>query len=97
MEREQETHSLTELQGNPAGFLAQLKATGRPVVLTVNGKAEMVVQDAESYKRLLDLARRQETVQAVKEALASVDRGEGRQADEAFEELENEMRARKAR
>jgi prevent-host-death family protein len=27
-----------------------LKKTGRPVVLTVNGKAELVVQDAESYR-----------------------------------------------
>src|SRR5208337_2233116 len=33
---------------------------------------------APSYQRLLDLAERLETIEAVKEGLASVDRGEGR-------------------
>ena len=47
-------------------------------MLTVNGKAEIVVQDAKSYQQLLDLAERLETIEAVKEGPASVDLGEGR-------------------
>ena len=47
-------------------------------MLTVNGKAEIVVQDAKSYQQLLDLAERLETIEAVKEGLASVDLGESR-------------------
>ena len=63
-------------------------------VLTVNGKAEIVVQDAKSYQRLLDLAERLETIEAVKEGLASVERGEGRPMDEVFDALEKTLRAK---
>ena len=62
------------------------------MVLTINGKAEFVVQDAKSYQRLLDLADRLETIQAVKDALASVDRGEGRAMKDVFDDLEAELR-----
>lgn len=34
-----------------AKIVRQLKKTGLPVVLTVNGRAELVVQDAESYRK----------------------------------------------
>jgi prevent-host-death family protein len=42
-------HSLTEFKRNTTEFLQRLKETKHPLVLTVNGKAELVVQDAESY------------------------------------------------
>ena len=32
-----------------------LKKTKEPLVVTINGKAEAVVQDAEEYQRLLDI------------------------------------------
>jgi prevent-host-death family protein len=81
-------HPLTDFKGNTADFLKRMKSTGQPVVLTVNGKAEVVVQDAKSYQRLLELSERLETIQAVKQGLASVKRGEGRPMDEAFDDLE---------
>lgn len=62
-------------------------------MLTINGKAELLVQDAKSYQRLLDLADRLETIQAVKEGFASADRGEGRPFDAAFDELEKQLQA----
>ena len=74
---------LADFKRNTTQFLAQLKHTGHPVV-----------QDAKSYQRLLDLAERLETIQAVKEGLASMNRGEGRPMDEVFDELEKELRAR---
>ena len=88
MDLERDIQPLTDFKRNTSDFLAQLKATGRPVILTINGKAEIVVQDARSYQRLLDLAERLETIQAVKEGIASADRGEGRPMEEAFDELE---------
>jgi PHD/YefM family antitoxin component YafN of YafNO toxin-antitoxin module len=36
--------------------MKQLKKSKRPVVLTVKGKAAAIVQDAEAYQRLLDIA-----------------------------------------
>ena len=94
MNLSRDIHPLTDFKRRTADFLAQLRQTGRPVVLTINGKAELVVQDAASYQRLLDLAERWETIQAVKDGLASIERGEGRPMDEVFDALEKESRAK---
>ena len=48
--------SLTTFRRRSGDFLKQLKKSKRPVVLTVKGKAAAIVQDAEAYQRLLDLA-----------------------------------------
>jgi hypothetical protein len=57
------------------------------VVLTINGKAEVVVQDAKSYQRMLELVDRAEAVVGIRKGLASMARGEGIPAEEAFEKL----------
>ena len=49
----QDIHPLTDFKRNTSSFLSLMKKTRRPVVLTVNGKAELVVQDAESYQQIL--------------------------------------------
>ena len=92
MDLRRDVHPLTDFKRNTPEFLRQLKETGHPLVLTINGKAEIVVQDAKSYQRLLDLAERLETIQAVKEGLASMERGEGRPMDQVFDELEKNLR-----
>jgi prevent-host-death family protein len=97
MNLSQDIHPLTDFKRKTSDFLRQLKETGNPVVLTINGKAELVVQDAASYQRLFDLAERLETIQAVKEGIASADRGEGRPMDDAFDGLEKELSLAKAR
>jgi prevent-host-death family protein len=89
-------HPLTDFKRNTAEFIVQLKRTGDPLVLTINGKAELVVQDAKSYQRLMDIAERLETIQAVKEGLGSVERGEGRPVDDVFAGIEKRFR-KKAR
>jgi hypothetical protein len=50
-----------------------------------------VVQDAGSYQRLLDLADRLETIQAIKDGLRSAERGEGKPMDDVFDALEAEL------
>jgi PHD/YefM family antitoxin component YafN of YafNO toxin-antitoxin module len=40
--------------GRRSDLLDRLRKTGHPLVLTINGKAELVVQDAEAYQALLD-------------------------------------------
>ena len=47
-------YPLSDFQRNAKDFIAQLKESHKPIVLTVNGKAAMVIQDAESYQELLD-------------------------------------------
>jgi prevent-host-death family protein len=50
-------------------FVKQLKKTKRPVVLTVKGKPAAVVQDAEAYQRLLDIAARAEPAEGMRQGL----------------------------
>lgn len=79
---------MTEFQRNPKGLLEKLKKSKAPAVLTVNGKAEFVVQDAASYQELLDKVRDAEDVEAIREGLVESLSGQGRPAVEFFAEFE---------
>ena len=80
-------HSLTDFQRNVKAHLKHLKETGRPEILTVNGKAAVVVQDAESYQRLLDLVEQAEAVEGIQRGLDDMKRGRTRSMRAAVEEL----------
>lgn len=47
-------YSLSDFQRNAREHIDRLKRTRRPEVLTVNGRAELVVQDTTSYQELID-------------------------------------------
>jgi PHD/YefM family antitoxin component YafN of YafNO toxin-antitoxin module len=55
MIRPEDIGSLTDFQRNTRAHLKRLRRTGRPELLTVNGKAEVVVQNASAYQRLIEL------------------------------------------
>ena len=82
--------SLTTFRRSSSEFLKQLKKTKRPVVLTVNGKAAAVVQDAEAYQRLLDIAERANDLEAVRKGLDDVAHGRTRPAKDVIEEMRRE-------
>ena len=48
-------HSLTEFKRRAAELVGELKETSRPLVLTVNGRAEAVVLGTDLYRRLVKL------------------------------------------
>jgi hypothetical protein len=50
----------------------------------VNGKAEVVVQDAGSYQELLDAPDEAQAVAGIRAGLESMERGEGKPASEAL-------------
>ena len=72
-----EVRSITEFQRNVKEYVGRLKKKESPLVLTVNGKAELVVQNAESYQELLDRLERAETLAGIREGIAQFERGEG--------------------
>jgi prevent-host-death family protein len=92
MDLARDIDSLSHFKRNTAEFIRQLKTTGEPMVLTVNGKAQVVVQDAASYQRMLDLVDRAEAVVGIKKGLASAARGEGIPAEEAFARIRRKHR-----
>jgi Antitoxin Phd_YefM, type II toxin-antitoxin system len=53
--RPEDIGSLTHFNRNTKAHLKRLRRTGRPELLTVNGRAELVVQSASAYQRLLNL------------------------------------------
>ena len=53
----QDIRSLTDFQRNTKAHMRRLKSSGRPAVLTVNGRAELVVQDAAAFEDMLDAIR----------------------------------------
>ena len=72
-----EVRSVTEFQRNLKDYVGRLKQKKTPLVLTVNGRAELVVQDAESYQALLDRLDEAEAMAAVREGVTQIKRGEG--------------------
>jgi PHD/YefM family antitoxin component YafN of YafNO toxin-antitoxin module len=58
----QDIQSLSTFKRNTNKTIEQMKARGNPLILTINGKAEIVVQDVEAYQKLLDKIDRLETL-----------------------------------
>jgi prevent-host-death family protein len=75
--------SLTHFKRNTNEVIERLKTTGRPLVLTVNGKAEIVVQDAASYQAMLDQTDRADEIAGFKQRIESIVRGGGAPREKA--------------
>lgn len=80
--------SLTAFRRNSAGMIKRLRKNKRPLVLTVNGKAAAVVQDAEAYQCLLDIAARADAGEGVRQGLEDAGKGRTRHVREFFSEFE---------
>ena len=79
--------SLTTFRRRSGDVMKQLKKSKRPVVLTVKGKAAAIVQDAEAYQRLLDIAARADSEEGIRQGLDDVAHGRTRPAKEVFDEI----------
>jgi PHD/YefM family antitoxin component YafN of YafNO toxin-antitoxin module len=75
MDISRDIESLSNFKRNTVKFLEQMKETREPVVLTINGKAELVVQDAQAYQALLDRVDYLETMKAIEQGLQDVKDG----------------------
>ncbi|MBX3360056.1 MAG: hypothetical protein KF912_13270 [Phycisphaeraceae bacterium] len=85
-------HPLTGFLRDHKEHMERLAATGRPEVLTVNGKARIVVQDAEAYQRMVEALDAVETERIVRDRLASVDRKEpGIPADQVLTDVRKRL------
>jgi prevent-host-death family protein len=82
-----EVRSVTEFQRNLKGYVGRLKKRKAPLVLTVNGRAELVVQDARSYQAILDRLEEAETMATVRRGMEQIKRGQGIPWPEAKKKL----------
>jgi prevent-host-death family protein len=79
--------SLTAFRRRSGDLMKQLKNSKRPVVLTVKGKAAAIVQDAEAYQRLLDIAGLADAEEGIRPGLDDVAHGRTRPARNVFDEI----------
>ena len=91
-----DTESLTAFKRNTNEYVKKIKKSGHPLVLTVNGKAELIVQDVESYQRMLVLIDRSETIEAVREGLESVRQGKVMSLDQFDKKMRKKIRVPKS-
>ena len=82
-----ESQSLSTFKRDTAKIVRQLKKSGQPIFLTVNGKAELVVQDAASYQKLMDVQDRIEAIEGIRRGLESMKRNAGKPAEKFFREF----------
>ena len=76
--------SLSDFKRNTVDLLDRIRTTGNPMVLTVNGKAELIVQDAGAYQALLD---RVEALEGIQRGVADVKAGRTKPAQQVFDKL----------
>jgi prevent-host-death family protein len=84
MKLARDIQSLSTFKRDTAKLMRQMRKTKQPMVLTVNGKAALVVQDAESYQRLLEANERIEAIEGIRRGLESMKGKRGVPADKFF-------------
>ena len=77
-------HTVTDFSRKPAEHIKRLMDTKRPEILTVNGKVTVVVQDAETYEKMAELADYADSIITIRRALSE----EGRPLREFTAEFE---------
>jgi len=87
----QDIHSLTTFKRNSSGLMKQMKKTGRPLVLTIKGKAEVVLLDAATYQQVADYL---DAVAGIREGLDQMKKGSGRPANDVFNDLKRNTSVR---
>lgn len=87
----QDTLSISEFERNNASLLKTMKASKRPLTLTVDGRAEFVVLDADSYRLMEARALRLETIEAIQEGIADMEAGRGEEAEVVFAAIEQKF------
>jgi len=77
-------YPVSDFSRKPAPHIKRLKETGKPEILTVNGKAEVVVQSAAAYEKMVDLL---DTLERIVISARQHDEGKALPMNEAFERL----------
>ena len=86
-----EIHSLAEFQVQTPDFVRRLRETGEPLVLTIDGKAALVVRDAASYQKLLDLAEEARVLERIRLGFEDMNAGRTEPIESALAEIRRDL------
>jgi prevent-host-death family protein len=84
MDISKDIRSLSDFKRNSGEMLERMQESGEPMVLTINGKAKLVVQDAASYQKLMDSIDYADAVKGIRRGLDDVTKGRTKPARQAF-------------
>lgn len=90
---DEDIRSLSEFKRNTAEMISRVRKSKRPMVLTVNGRAALVVHDPAAYQKWLDQKDWDETVAGINEGLAAWEAGDVVSLDEAARIIRNGSKA----
>ena len=76
MIRPSDIHSLTDFNRNAKTYIQQIKQTKNPIAITINGSADLVIQDASEYQQMVEELERSRFMAAMREA--ELDKKNGR-------------------
>jgi prevent-host-death family protein len=80
-------YPLTEFQRNAKDFITQLQDSHKPIILTVNGKAAVIIQDAAAYQELLDQLELERSAVAIQHSMQEAKEGRSIDAFEGLKQL----------
>jgi PHD/YefM family antitoxin component YafN of YafNO toxin-antitoxin module len=75
LDTSRDIHSPIDFKKHTADFVRRLKQTGKPIVLTINGKAELVVQGLAAYQKLREVADEAEVFEGIRQGLEDMEAG----------------------
>jgi prevent-host-death family protein len=87
MNLSKDIRSLSDFKRNTSELMERMEESGEPMVLTVNGKAKIVVQDAASYQKLLESFDYGDTVKSIRHGMDDVKQRRTKPAKRAFNEM----------
>ena len=91
MIRATDIHSLTDFTRNARAYIKQIKDSKSPIAITVNGTAQVVVHDAETFQQMVDELEQARFIAAIHEGEAAVREGQVQDLDQAFSEVKGEL------
>ena len=89
-------HSLADFRQNAEEHARRLKQSGQPEVLTIDGQAELVVQSADAYQKLLEAAELSESLPMIRQSLEEARQGRGIPAKEAMRQIREALGLKEA-
>lgn len=95
MIQSQNIHSLTDFQRNTAAHIRSLRESGLPEVLTVKGRAELIVQTADAYQALLTRLELHESAIAINRGLRDIAEGKSTPLAEFDQRMRSKLKASK--
>lgn len=87
-------YPVSDFNRKPAEHIKRLQETRKPEILTVNGKAVVVLVDPESYDQPTHNAELVRTLEQFARANAEYQNGKSQPLHEAFTELKEELKAK---